>query len=425
MKNYKLSLIAARNFLTYCTDRRVYAFLSKPDTWGSPDLYPSWYVESVKNSQADFNETFFAKQLLDSDFSLVVRRVDWVEGVFDQWNSNDPLIASKDFYCVTSTGNVYKCLDNNGGATSTVEPSVVTPSRFTTADGYVWKYLYTVTSEASSKFQTPDWIPVKEIVVSEAGYENQYASQIAATPGTIDRIDIVQAGTKYTQANTTVTIIGDGTGAAATATVHSITGAIISVDITNVGSGYTYAEAYIEDASAIPGTGAIVTCSISPQFGHGYNPADELFSTDILANVSVTGNEAGFILGDVTYRKLILEVDPKLANDSFATAARYDNTTILDLTGVSGTFVVGEEVTNIAGARAFVVYIDGSSVHVCSVVGTLSGVITGTTSAATGTISTTTSRPLKYSGTPIFRSYFNPRTKALADNITALPLFKF
>lgn len=425
MKNYKLSLIAARNFLTYCNDRRVYACLSKPSKWGSPDLYPSWYVESVKNSQEDFNETFFAKMLLDSDFSLVVRRNNWSSKVFDQWDSNDPTIATKSFYCLTAAGNVYKCLDNNGGATSTVEPAVVTPTRFTTADGYVWKYLYTVTSEASSKFQTPDWIPVKEIVVSSAGYENQHASQVAAIPGTVDRIDIVQTGAKYSQATTTVSIIGDGTGATATATVHGITGALLSVEVTNVGSGYTYAEAFVEDSGAIPGTGAIITCCISPQFGHGYNPAEELFATDVLANVSITGSESGFILGDLTYRKLILEVDPKLSNNSFATDARYDNTVILDLSGISGTFIAGETITDSDGSSAIVVYVDGNSLHVCSLIGSLSGVVTGETSAATGTISSTTNRPLKYSGLVIFRSYFNPRTKAVADNITAFPLFKF
>ena len=191
MKNSTLSLIAARSFLQYLKDRRIYALLSRTFSWGSPDLVVSGLHESTYNKVNDFNETVFAKQLTEGNFSLVVRRVDWVAGkVFDQWFDKDVNLKNKDFYCVTSLNHVYKCISNNGGAESTVEPSVVGTTRFETADGYVWKYMYSITSNDALKFMTPDLIPVKEIYTSETGYENQYASQVAAIEGTVDRIVI-------------------------------------------------------------------------------------------------------------------------------------------------------------------------------------------------------------------------------------------
>src|SRR5690606_34601003 len=236
MKNYKLSLIAARNFLQYCLDRRIYVFLGRTNKWGSPDLAPKGIQESTYNLVNDFNETVFAKKILESNFSLVIRRVNWEERVFTQWNDRDPLIAEKDFYCLTSSNHVYKCISNNNGAVSTVEPNLVSTVPFQTADGYVWRYMFSVNADDQLKFLTPDWIPVKEIFTSEVGYENQYASQVAAVAGTVDRIDLIQGGSKYS-ADTTVTIEGDGTGATASLTIHPITGAITAIEVTNSGQG--------------------------------------------------------------------------------------------------------------------------------------------------------------------------------------------
>lgn len=423
MKNYKLSLIAARNFLQYCLDRRIYVFLGRTNKWGSPDLAPKGIQESTYNLVNDFNETVFAKKILESNFSLVIRRVNWEERVFTQWNDRDPLIAEKDFYCLTSSNHVYKCISNNNGAVSTVEPNLVSTVPFQTADGYVWRYMFSVNADDQLKFLTPDWIPVKEIFTSEVGYENQYASQVAAVAGTVDRIDLIQGGSKYS-ADTTVTIEGDGTGATASLTIHPITGAITAIEVTNSGQGYTWAKVIINDPQAVPGTGALATAVLSPIFGHGYNPAEELYASHVMASCTIEGDEGGFIKGDLTYRKLLLVADPQLMDDSFATDYRYMNTSTVVLTGVSGSFLVGEKIT-FSGGQGYITYIDNDTLYLTSLDGVPSGVITGETSSATGTVSSVTNETFKIGGSVIFRAYFDPRTKLLADNIEARPIFSF
>ena len=49
------------------------------------------------------------------------------------------------FYVLSSTNNVYKCMSNNGGVASTVEPSGTSNAEYSTGDGYWWKYMYTLT----------------------------------------------------------------------------------------------------------------------------------------------------------------------------------------------------------------------------------------------------------------------------------------
>ena len=55
--------------------------------------------------------------------------------------------------------NVYKCLDNNGGAASTVEPTGTSTSILSTGDGYKWKYMYTL-SASTNKFLSTDFMAV-------------------------------------------------------------------------------------------------------------------------------------------------------------------------------------------------------------------------------------------------------------------------
>lgn len=422
-KNHKLSLIAARNFLKYCIERRVYIFLGRTHSWGSPDVAPQGDQESVYNFINDFNETVFAKKILESDFSLVIRRINWEEKVFAQWNDKDPLIFEKDFYCLASNNNVYKCISNNNGSVSTVEPNVVSTVPFQTSDGYVWRYMFTVNNDDALKFLTPNWIPVKEIYTSEPGYENQYASQSSAVPGTIDRIDIIQGGVKYSQ-DTTINIIGDGTGATATVTIHPITGSIISVSVTNRGQNYTWAKVIINDPQAVPGTGGILEPVLSPLYGHGYNPAEELFVSNVIASCKIQGNEGNLIKGNINYRKIMLVVDPKLKNGEFATGYRYINTPSVTLQNVSGTFILNEKVT-FSGGHGYVAYIDSNTLYLTSLNGTPNGIITGETSSATGTVQSVTNETFKVSGSIILRSYFDPRTKLINDNIEIKPIFSF
>jgi hypothetical protein len=92
-------------------------------------------------------------------------------------------------YVLVGTDNqysVYKCLNNstwNGLTGVTKVPSTVSPSGslvdlpFTTADGYVWKYMYSIFMLDAIQFLTKDYMPVKFI---------------SSDPGSINTADYTQ-----------------------------------------------------------------------------------------------------------------------------------------------------------------------------------------------------------------------------------------
>lgn len=102
------------------------------------------------------------------------------------------------FYCITVDNNVYKCIDNNGGAESTVMPYGISYKNITTSDGYVWKYMYTVPVALANKFSTLTDIPVTTAI------KNQFYSK-----GTIASTTIVNPGSGYAPGSY-ITVTGDG-----------------------------------------------------------------------------------------------------------------------------------------------------------------------------------------------------------------------
>jgi hypothetical protein len=111
-------------------------------------------------------------------------------------------------------------------------------SAVTLGDGYTWKYLYTIGAVPASRFLTANFMPVQFIDSAENPNQTlQKSIQDAAVPGQISGIAITSGGTGYVSAPT-VSIIGDGDSATATATISG--GAVVKVEMTNRGSNYTY-----------------------------------------------------------------------------------------------------------------------------------------------------------------------------------------
>lgn len=88
------------------------------------------------------------------------------------------------FYVITKDYRVYKCLNNNSNGVSTVEPTSVDTSAgapSALSDGYVWKYLFTISTTNKEKFYTSTWIPIQTL--TEDNGTDQWEVQINALPG--------------------------------------------------------------------------------------------------------------------------------------------------------------------------------------------------------------------------------------------------
>ena len=147
-----------------------YIFIGKTDAYNDTDT-PNDIAESIDVNNRVFRDMIAAKRVKASDVNLVVPRVNWTANLiyrqFDPQQLSSDLISSntsqnlEPMYAFTTNRNVYKCLSNNAGAISTVEPTgdyTTSNGVVTTADGYVWKYMYNV--RAGNKFVNSSYLPV-------------------------------------------------------------------------------------------------------------------------------------------------------------------------------------------------------------------------------------------------------------------------
>lgn len=199
------------------------------------------------------NNIIAAKRIYSNDISYVVPRFDWVSGtVYDKYNILDTGVVTSNgpkFYVYDNINHrVYKCIDNNNGAASVNRPTSTEPFNFKTADGYTWRYLYSIPTSLRNKFLTSDYIPVYTSI------QSRYYSD-----GGITEVTIVKAGVGYSSANTIITVIGDGTGAELIPVIEN--GQIGDVIIKNPGRDYT--RAVIEVVSTGNGQGAEITAELN------------------------------------------------------------------------------------------------------------------------------------------------------------------
>ena len=175
----------ANNFKEDVQNSNVYVAIGRADAWsattadnvdGTP-FTPNDHLEDQNNARRQF---IGLQKLTSADVSHVVKRYDWTTGrSYVAWDSDDANIYDKEFYVLTNEFKVYKCLRNNNGGQSTVQPTHTTADPVNLSDGYTWKYMYSITTADSEKFLTNAYMPVKtvpltiEVTVAAAGATNQ------------------------------------------------------------------------------------------------------------------------------------------------------------------------------------------------------------------------------------------------------------
>jgi hypothetical protein len=162
------------------------------------DSYQNIYYDIWRNMMS-------LKKVQTSDVSHVAIRYDWSNNQFYyQFDDLDHDLYGKRFYTYTSDNNVYKCIDNNRGANSTVMPTGTGTSLINTADGYRWKYMYTVSAGEILKFRTTQHIPVKTLSANDGS--SQWTVQQTAKAsgnGAIFHVHILANGHNYLSTSNT------------------------------------------------------------------------------------------------------------------------------------------------------------------------------------------------------------------------------
>jgi len=320
------------------------------------DTSPVTPADNVNSQHFPFDDMLAAKKITSTDVTFAIPRRNWATGTtYDIYrhdygeyatgtttaitaNSGASTLHDATFYVLTTDRNVYKCLDNDGNTASTVEPTGTSTSILSTADGYKWKYMYTLSASQQSNFLSTDFMAVAT---------NSTVSS-AAVDGAINVCKIKTAGSGGTDGtHTGIAIRGDGSSGTVSVTVTS--GAVTAVTVTNAGTGYTFgtiSNAQIVAAGATSLTGAEIDVIIEPKGGHGFNAVEELGGFYVMMNTSLEGTESSntsdFSVAN-DFRKISLIRDPN-SGGSAATATTLRGTKAVNLSGVTGTFTVDEEI---------------------------------------------------------------------------------
>jgi hypothetical protein len=320
------------------------------------DASPLTPVDSVQDEFNYFDDFLAAKKVTSSDASFVIPRRNWVTStIYDFYrhdygnritnttttqtsNSGATTLGDSTFYVLSSTFNVYKCLDNNNNANSTVEPTGTSTSILTTGDGYKWKYMYTLSASQQTNFLSTDFMAVAT---------NSTVSS-AAVDGAINIVKIKAAGTGGTDGtHTGIAIRGDGSSGTVTVVISS--GAIASVTVTNAGTGYTFGYIRLADINTAGGvalTGAELDCIIEPKGGHGFDAVKELGGFYVMLNTNFEASEAANS-GDFTtandFRRVALLRDI-LSGGSAASTTTLRGTKAVLVTSPTGSFTADEEI---------------------------------------------------------------------------------
>jgi hypothetical protein len=359
---------------------------------------------------------YAAKRITTADVTHAIPRYNWTSGtVYDRYDDQDTnLLESDDFYVITEDFNVYKVLGNAGATASTTKPTGTSTTPFTAADGYIWKYMYTVTTAKALKFLTNDYIPVQTLVSDDG--TDQWDVQTAAIDGGIHVVNVTAGGSAYGSAPA-VTITGDGTGATANSTITA--GVVTEVTITNPGTGYTRAQVTFASGAAA------ATAVISPKGGHGSNAVEELGGKYIMLNVRLDGTESNTFSTANEFRQVGIVRDPYLyGTTTRAVASSFRQSFRYQLSSISGTFALDETITSGSNTASVIEFTTPNLFTTLPLnlpfANTAS--VSGGTSAASGTIAAITTPGLQpYSGDIIYVENRVPISRA-ADQIEDVKL---
>jgi len=287
----------------------LWLFFARSSTWvnenGDPDNPPN----PIDNQEQAFNlydQMLGLKKVQSSNIRGVIRNNTWtINKVYDVYRhdygsetqpySND-FIAGRtsetklyetDYYVVTSEFKIYKCLDNNNQANSTIEPTSISSAPFKESDGYVWKYMYSLSASDFEKFKTDDYIPIPTNFIT--GNEINPSSNFG---GAVYNVSIDDPGNGYT-IDDLFDIKGDGTDGKVQVTSVGNEGEIISVRVINPGQSYTFGtvEPVVNQNS---GNNAKIQAIFSPKEGLAKNIGLELGAYRLALNAKLNSTDFPF-----------------------------------------------------------------------------------------------------------------------------------
>lgn len=323
--------------------------------------------------------SLFGKKITSSNIRRLIRRVTWNSNTsYEMYrhdysiqnptpNSNSSRLYDSNYYVINSDFRVYICIDNGSsginlkGNKSQDEPKFTTlePSAAgTSGDGYVWKYLFSVSPSDIIKFDSTEYIVVPNNWATETDSQivsvRENGNSRSTNQNQIKKVYIQNGGSGYSSG--VVDILGDGSGGRVSITTDS-NGSIVSTQVVAGGFGYTWG---IVDLGSLRPSGSLPNPAklipiIPPSKGHGYNIYTELGTDKVLIYARFDDSTKDFPTDTKFAQVGIIKNPTTLSSDTnIFTGNQYSSLGAIKLTSnFTGTPVIGSEITQtVSGGTA-------------------------------------------------------------------------
>jgi hypothetical protein len=194
------NVAAAANFINSFANNDYFVYAARHIPYAGSDTIIPVPNNSIRDTDTNvYDNMIFAKRISSADVVHMAKKNLWQSNThYAMYDHLDGDLETKNFFITVDDDteyNVWKCLFNKSTDTINVN-STVAPSRVgsaadlnpvETGDGYVWKYMYTITKSQYEKFATSQYIP---IIANTEVIEG-------ATRGTIEVIKVEDAGAGY------------------------------------------------------------------------------------------------------------------------------------------------------------------------------------------------------------------------------------
>ena len=273
--------------------------------------------------------------------------------------TNSSRLYGANYYVINSEYRVYICIENgsNGdnpkGNVSQDEPTFtdLEPSRAgDSGDGYIWKYLFTVSPSDIVKFDSTEYITVPNNWLTSTNSQIQAireSGDSTVNNNQIKTVYIEDSGANYSNGlGQELSLIGDGTGGRVRVDVEG--GAITNTVVTAGGKDYSYA---LVDLGSINtntiGNSAKLVPIIPPSRGHGYDVYTELGTDKVLVYSRFDDSTKDFPVDTSFAQVAIIKNPTSIGSTQIYTENTFTGLFSLKFSTVNGTPSVGEKIEQI------------------------------------------------------------------------------
>ena len=380
-------ILNANNFVESVenTNNSYYVFIGLSNPTGAPTLAgygrtSDWNTSDSTPAPTDSfsyrahsgDTMMFGKKVSSANIRRIIRRVDWTSGsryeiYRDDYSASNqsPLTKANrlydaNYYVLNSDFKVYVCIDNGStgdnllGNISQDEPTFtdLEPSKAgNSGDGYVWKYLFTVSPSDIIKFDSTEYITVPNNWSTSTDSQIRLVRENGNSDTNLNQLKhvyIENAGTGYANGlGQEVDILGDGSGAKAR--VDVVNGKITDVTVSAGGKGYTYGIVDLGTLNSnVSATGrAKLIPIIPPGLGHGSDVYSELGTDKVIIYARFDDSTKDFPIDTKFAQVGVVKNPTKVGTSIVYTDTTYSSLQAFKFSTVSGTPQVGEEISQV------------------------------------------------------------------------------